>query len=162
MSANVSNGAGTITYQWQQSANGTTGWTDISGAIGATYSPVASAAGIFYYRVIATMSGIGCSFAVSPSYTFTVLNPGTVTTTPSSTLLCLGGTVSLSTIVTGASGSFTYQWQKSSNLSTWTNMSGATGASYSPTNDTLGLRYYRTVVNFSACGLLLCICTDVG
>ena len=153
LSANVSNGVGSITYQWQQSANGTTGWADVSGATNVNYSPIASAAGIFYYRVIATMSGIGCSFAVSPSFTFTVLNPGTITTTPSSTLLCLGGSVALSTSVSGASGSFSYQWQKSSNLNIWLNMSGATGATYSPTNDSLGLRYYRTVVNFSACGL---------
>ena len=153
LSANVSNGAGSITYQWQQSPNGTSGWADIVGATSVTYNPANSVAGVFYYRVIATMSAVGCSYAVSPSYTFTVVNPGTVSVSPSTTELCLDGSQTLSTTITGASGLYTYQWQEGSSTSTWWNLSGATSANYAPTNDSLGLRYYRPVINFSVCGL---------
>ena len=50
--ATVTDG-GSITYQWQSSANGTS-WANITGATGAAYTPPASQAGVVYYRVIAT------------------------------------------------------------------------------------------------------------
>ncbi|MDY0083363.1 MAG: GEVED domain-containing protein, partial [Ignavibacteriaceae bacterium] len=43
-----------ISYQWQASANGTTGWADISGAISTTY--VASTSVTKYYRLVTTCS----------------------------------------------------------------------------------------------------------
>ncbi|HLO45553.1 MAG TPA: PKD-like domain-containing protein, partial [Leadbetterella sp.] len=153
LKASVSNGAGSITYQWQQSANGSTGWYDLPGQVVDSLSPAFSPAGRYYYRVIAYMTGIGCSYAVSPTYTFTVHNPGTITVNPPSTLVCVGGSSPLSTTVVGVSGSYSYQWQGSPNNSTWTSISGATGSSYSPTNDTVGVKYFRIVVNFGSCGL---------
>ncbi|MCP9767537.1 hypothetical protein EGI22_06410, partial [Lacihabitans sp. LS3-19] len=150
--ANVSNGTGSITYQWQQSANGTSGWYDLSGQTADSLNPAVNVSGNYYFRVIAYMSGIGCSYAVSPSYTFSVLNPGTVTISPSSSLICLNGNATLSASTSGVSGAYTYQWQKSNNNSTWMNISGATGNNYSPSNDSTGVRYYRINVNFSSCG----------
>ena len=52
MSVEVTGGAGTIVYQWQQSADGVTGWTDIPGANSSTYAPSSATPGLTYYRVI--------------------------------------------------------------------------------------------------------------
>ncbi len=44
-------GTGTYTYQWQSSANGTTGWTNVaSGGTAATYASGALTATIYYRR----------------------------------------------------------------------------------------------------------------
>ena len=49
-------GNGTYTYQWQNSADGTTGWTDIIGENLINYAPSALTSTI-YYHVIATATG---------------------------------------------------------------------------------------------------------
>ncbi|MCP9764335.1 PKD-like domain-containing protein, partial [Lacihabitans soyangensis] len=152
ITANVSNGTGSISFQWQQSLDGSTGWYDV-GVNSINYTPDFGVAGVFYYRVIATMSGVGCSYAVSPSFTYTVVNPGVVTTTPVSSQVCLNAILPLNTSVTSVSGTHSLQWQEGSSPSVWWNLTGATNAIYNITNDTLGLRYYRAVVNFSSCGL---------
>lgn len=51
---NSTSGSG-VTYQWQSSANGTTGWTNISGATSATYTTSITSA--TYYRCNVTCSG---------------------------------------------------------------------------------------------------------
>lgn len=48
-------GEGTLTYQWQKSANGTGGWTDISGANEASYSFTVSDTA--YFRCVVTADG---------------------------------------------------------------------------------------------------------
>ncbi|WP_255076195.1 PKD-like domain-containing protein, partial [Lacihabitans sp. CCS-44] len=153
LSASVSNGAGSITYQWQQSANGTSGWTDISGQTGSTFAPPYNAAGTFYFRVIATMSAAGCSYAVSPSYTFLVVNPATVTVTPANTSLCIGATQILTTNVTGASGTYSILWQESNNNSAWWNVTSTSSATLNTNNDSLELAYFRPIIDFSVCGI---------
>ncbi|MCP9746748.1 hypothetical protein EGI24_08580, partial [Lacihabitans sp. CS3-21] len=153
LSASVSNGAGSITYQWQQSANGTSGWTDIGGQTGSTFSPPFTVAGTFYYRVIATMSAAGCSYAVSPSYTFNVINPATVTVTPANTSLCIGATQILTTNVSGASGTYSILWQESNNNSVWWNVTSTSSATLNTNNDSLELAYFRPVIDFSVCGI---------
>jgi hypothetical protein len=52
----VTGGTGTYTYQWQSSTNGTTGWTNITGATGETYLPPVSTLtpATYYYRRITT------------------------------------------------------------------------------------------------------------
>jgi hypothetical protein len=54
MTVDVIGGSGTIQYQWQQSPNGTTGWTNAtgSGATTSTFTPVSTTAGTTYYRVL--------------------------------------------------------------------------------------------------------------
>lgn len=49
-------------YQWQLSANGTSGWADISGASGPTYTPILSEVGQ-YLRIGVTASNDGGSSA---------------------------------------------------------------------------------------------------
>ena len=155
LNASVSNGVGSITYQWQQSPNGTSGWADLSGQTASTYFPPVSTLGNYYYRVIAYMTGVGCSYAVSPSSTFTVHNPGSITLNPALTEVCLNATQTITPTVSGVSGAYSYQWQVSQDNSTFSNLSGATGGTYNAYTDSTGLNYYRILVNFSSCGLQL-------
>ena len=51
----------------------------------------------------------------------------------------------------GCTGGYTYQWQSSSNNSTWTNVSGATAINYSPNTISSNI-YFRRNVSASGCG----------
>ncbi|WP_422360231.1 RHS repeat-associated core domain-containing protein [Reichenbachiella sp.] len=66
--------------------------------------------------------------------------------------ICYGasaGTLGNSSSASGGLSSYSYQWQVSSNNSSWSNISGATGKTYSPGNLT-ATRYYRRRV--TSCG----------
>ena len=53
LSGGVTGGSGNYTYRWQSSADGVSSWTDIPGATGATYQPIARAkSGTYYYRCV--------------------------------------------------------------------------------------------------------------
>jgi hypothetical protein len=76
MTANPSGGAGTYTYQWQDSPDGAA-WTDISGATGATYNP-GSITTTTHYRVLVDATGTpdcgGATPAPIPLYSPFCLN----------------------------------------------------------------------------------------
>ena len=138
---------GTITYQWQSSSNNST-WSNISGATSSSYSAPTSTVGTVYYRCVATATKSGVSKSTNSSSASVVVNATpvpTFTTQPSSKSVYVSGTASLSVTATVSSGTLSYQWQSSSNNSTWSNISGATSSSYSAPTSTPGTKYYRCV-----------------
>ena len=61
-------------YQWQQSADGVTGWADISGATAATFNPVGLAGN--YLRLIVTASNAnGTTAAISSNVSAQLVQP---------------------------------------------------------------------------------------
>lgn len=62
-------GTSGLTYQWEESNDGLSGWSNVSGGVGATtdnYTPAATPAGTMYYRMAITCSGnTGYSSAVA-------------------------------------------------------------------------------------------------
>jgi hypothetical protein len=148
ISSSITGGSGSYTYQWQQSADGSTGWTNISGATTANYNPPTSTAGTLYYRVLITDTNTFCANPTSTGASVTVFNDATVSASANNPEVCLNDAVILSSSVNGGSGSFTYQWQQSPNGSTgWTNISGATNATHTPPTTSAGVVYYRILVN---------------
>ena len=116
-------GPGTTTYQWQQSADGTTAWTNIAGATTATYQyAFTGSAGTTHYRLAATGTG---GTAYSNTVTYTAYDAPTVTaaidpqTGPLSQSLTLSGTVT-----DPGSGETTYQWQQYT-ADAWADITGA-------------------------------------
>lgn len=140
LSSSTSGGTGTLGYQWQISTNNST-WSNISGATSSTYNTGALTA-TRYYRVQRTASGSGCGTATSNSVTVTVEPDPSVSINQSSQSICYNSGVSFTSSVSGGTGSASYQWQISTNGSTWSNISGATGSNYNTGNLT-ATRYYR-------------------
>lgn len=147
LKATASSASGTITYQWQSSADNST-WSDISGATSSTYSPANSSAGTTYYRCVATNTLNGFTkTANSNSVTVTV----NATPTPSISSQSVNSAsyyrgdsaASFSVKASSTKGSISYQWQSSTNGSKWSNISGATGTSYTPSTASVGTTYYR-------------------
>ena len=152
---------GTLSYQWQSSSSvATNTFVDInlSSAINEQYTPPTDATGTVYYRRITNItSGSETCFAASSVVSVTVTDVlGGVQATPSQTV-CSGSPVTDLTI-TGGSGlaGEVYQWQMSRTdtaSNSFTNLSGVTGAVYTPSNTQTGTTYYRriTSVTGSSC-----------
>jgi hypothetical protein len=157
MTVTVTGGSGTITYQWQSSANGSTGWANAtgSGATTATYTPPSTVVGTTFYRVLVNATGNGCSQVISANATATITPDISITTQPSNLTECVGGTGTVSVVVTGGSGTITYQWQSSPDGSTgWANAtgSGSTASTFTPPSTTAGLTYYRVIISAANSG----------
>src|SRR6185369_7546497 len=121
MSVTVTGGSGTITYQWQQSSDGSTGWANSTGtgATTSTYTPSSAAPGTTYYRVLINAANNGCDQAVSNNATAIITADLVVSTQPTDVSECVGGTNTMNVTVTGGSGTITYQWQQSPDGSSW-------------------------------------------
>ena len=120
----------TPTVQWQVSTNGGSNWSNISGATNTTYSfTAASGENTNQYRAVFS-NGIG-SDATSNAATLTINYAPSVTQNPSSSTVTAGSTASFTAAATG-NPTPTVQWQVSTNGgSNWSNISGATNATYS-------------------------------
>lgn len=156
LNATASGSVAPYTYQWQSSANGTSGWTNISGQTSASYTTNSSLAnGDYYYRVNVSST---CTQVTSTVAKLTIIADPVVTTQPVGNTICSGATYTLSVAATTtntSAGTITYQWQSSTNgTSGWANVSGGTGANtntYTTAALTSSL-YFRARVTQSGSG----------
>ena len=123
-----------ITWQWASSPNGSSGWLDILNATSATYTPITTDVGR-YLRATATYTdavGPGKSAEAVTAAAVTPDDDGRVTLSTRTPEVGSAIRATLSDPDGGVTGA-TWQWAKSSNGSTgWTNIQGATSASYTP------------------------------
>ncbi|NUO02468.1 MAG: hypothetical protein HUU01_17830, partial [Saprospiraceae bacterium] len=148
----VASGGGTCAAVLWQYRLGTTGtWTNLTSGNTLTTS-TSLAVGTHQYRAYYNcVDAGGCGTATSNTVTFTVVADPSISTHPAGTTLCVSGTHTLSVVAAGGTPSLTYQWQSSPDGTTWTNISGATGTSYTtPTISTT--TQYRVVVSASGSG----------
>ncbi|WP_394750634.1 DUF6443 domain-containing protein [Spongiimicrobium salis] len=140
---NASYGNG-YSYQWQYSSNGSSGWTNISGATGASYNPPGGLTTSRWYRRQVSSCGITRSTSSIKVTVLPNLNAGSIAGTQT---VCYSGdpaTLGSNSNANGGNGSYSYQWQYSNNgSSSWTNISGATGTSYNPPSGQTSTRWYR-------------------
>ncbi len=126
LTATVTNGTGTITYQWQSSTDGGGSWTNV-GSNANTYT-TASLTQTTDFRVLVSQAGVGCDNTESAPTTITVVADPSITIAGETTV-CTGGNADLTATVAGGTGTCTIQWQYLDGA-TWTNISGATNAAY--------------------------------
>ncbi|SFO78012.1 VCBS repeat-containing protein, partial [Chitinophaga sp. YR627] len=144
-------GSGTYTYQWQQSTDNST-YTNISGATSASYDPPVQSTTTYFRRLITS----GACTTASASNVVTITIQSAVTnntiTAPATTTFCSTGDAAIITgaAPAGGSGTFTYQWQSSTDNTTFTNIAGATALSYDPPAASV-TTYYRRQVTSGAC-----------
>lgn len=141
--------AGTsVSYQWESSPDGTTGWAVISGATSATYAPGSLTSTQYYRRTtVATVGGKSCYSPPTNTVAKTVntVDAGVVS---GDQTLCADATPTAIGPVTAGSGSgtLTYRWERSvDGASDWIVIDGATAATYNPESAT-STAYYRRVV----------------
>jgi gliding motility-associated-like protein len=140
----------TGTIQWQSSPDGSTNWSNISGATSSPYSTPTLTTGTYYYRALLT-SGVCATTATSNVVTINVsATPvaGSSKATPDS--ICAGNNSVLS--LTGSTGLI--QWQESANgTNGWVNIIGATGATTSncTTANLNSTMFYKAILSSGAC-----------
>jgi len=124
----------TITYQWQRSTDGVL-WNNILLATNSTYVISVDDVGYFLRSQVfgtRTVSSVDYKYT-SPSLA-TVVVPALVAVSTSAPVVSgswtEGSTLSTTNGTWTSSGTFTYQWQSSSDNSTWSSISGATSSSY--------------------------------
>jgi hypothetical protein len=144
LSSSTTGGTGTLSYQWQSSPNGSSSWTNISGATSATYNPT-NITSTTYYRVLLSATGSGCGTAQTNTVTVNVVADPAITTQPVGGTICTGGSITLSMAASGGTPSLTYQWYRNGS-----SISGATNPSYAAT--TAGTYYCIASASGSGCG----------
>lgn len=152
-SAAATGGDGTWTYKWEKSTNGTS-WSVITGATSTSYSPGVLST-TTWYRMTST-SGSSCGSIESNTVKILVYNDlyaGLVgnnhSVCPQSPANTMNGTANPS----GGDNTYTYQWQSSPDNATWTDISGATSASFSSTTGITSTTFYRrNTTSGSGCG----------
>ncbi|HQP05086.1 MAG TPA: hypothetical protein PLP11_10825, partial [Bacteroidales bacterium] len=147
-SSSVSNGTGTIAYQWQYSPDNVTFTNVVAGTpAGAAYTNPAStsmtvggftANGTYYYRLSATASGNGCASPVTggASTVQVVSDPSLTAATRTNSIICTGGSSVYSSTLSNGTGTVAYQWQYSTDNVTYTNVVNGTPAGSNYTNPT--------------------------
>ncbi|HEU4610022.1 MAG TPA: DUF6443 domain-containing protein, partial [Chitinophagaceae bacterium] len=114
-------------------------WSNINGATAQTYTPGNLVASV-YYRVITTSNGVSVTSNVS---TITVYPQLLTSVSPVSKAINHNTSPGqLTGTATGGNSVYTYQWQSSSDNSTWSNIGGATSQNFTPGN-LLSTTYYR-------------------
>lgn len=165
-SMSVNSSAASNSYTWQASANGSSGWSNVTNAVpaGAVYSGsntsvlTVTTASTYYYRCLVTDITASCT-ATSGTSTLVVNTAPSITLQPVNANITTSGTATFFAGVTGSG--LTYQWQENSgsgfsnisNGGTNPTYSGATTSSLAITNTPLsmsGYSYQCIVTN--ACG----------
>lgn len=142
--ATNSSGTGTVSYQWQQSTDNLV-WNDVAGAVSASYDPPSGLLANNYYRVFITYVSNGVSCTTISSVHTIFVNSVTSGAILNNQTVCTGGdpvSMTYSTAAT-ASGFVSYQWESSTNNTTWNTISGATSASYDPPANATASAYFR-------------------
>ena len=139
----------TPTYKWySNTTNSNTGGTLIASATSSTYTPPATTAGTTYFYAEVYPAGYECAKTASTPIAYTVNAVSAAGTISGNQSVCPAAPATVS--LTGYTG--TIQWQSSTtgNSGSWTNINGATSASYTAPSITQ-ITYFRAIVTNSTC-----------
>jgi hypothetical protein len=157
-----SEGSGTFTYQWRKDG------IDIPGATDATYkfttNDVADAGAFTYTRMVTDVACNG-SKPSAGSYILVVNTSEEVKVTPSTSMVCYGGSFTLeAALVNGAVTASACTWQSFVN-GTWTDIQGATSSATLTIDPATATAQYRVLVGVqdeSCPGISNAVTVDVG
>ena len=154
--AEVSDG-GDLTYQWYSNlVRSNTGGDPIPGATGETYAAPIGKQGIMYYYVVITntntsVNGTQTAIMTSEAAMVAVIinaKAPAISDQPEDCYRDEGETAELTVTATSPDdGVLSYRWQRSTDGTTWNNISGATGETYIATAGAPGtMIHYRVIV----------------
>ncbi len=147
-SSSTGNPGGGPTFQWYKNN------VAISGATLSTYSASSlSNADVIKCGMTSNYTCLTTPTVTSNNVTMVVLNTITNNTVGSDETVCYNtaaSSIAPTATITGGTGSYSYQWESSSDNSSFANISGATSSSYAPGNITSSI-WYRRIVNSGAC-----------
>jgi RHS repeat-associated protein len=140
----VAGGNGVYAYEWQQSLDGSN-WTSTN--VTGTVFTVAGVTAKTYYRVAVTSNGVTAYSSMALVDVYPPLTVGFID--PNGQQVLVNAVPQPLTIsgISGGNGSYTYQWEVSSDNISFTPIGQANSATYSPTPASLpSYNYYRLAV----------------
>ena len=145
-------GSGAIDYQWEQSADGNTGWTNAEGTSNTQNYTTPALTSSMYYRRVATNAT--CGFTATSNAALVTVAADLTQRNPSAATITSGNTYTFILVpATGGSGAITYQWQQSADGSTgWTNATGTSNTQNYTTPALTSNMYYRRQATAATCG----------
>lgn len=147
---------GTLSYSWQQSIDGGSTWTDITGDTLDSYDPAQITQTTNYRRGARRFSC--ATWIYSNSVTKTVVNNytdgGAISGDESACGAFDPAAMTETTPPSGGSGTIEYQWQDSTANGNWADISGAVSATYDPSTIS-ATTYYRRGVRRTGCSPFL-------
>ena len=144
-------GNGTYSYQWQSSADNVA-FTNITGATGQNFDPPATQTTVYYRR---NVSSGNCSPSVVSNVVSIIVTPAVSNNSiisPAITAFCAPGDPQVinGSAASGGNGTYTYQWQSSSDNVNFTNIAGANAQNFDPPATSANI-YYRRIVTSGSC-----------
>jgi hypothetical protein len=145
-------------YQWQQSTDGGTIWTNVTDGTGGTtlnYTPD-TLTQTTLYRLVSVGSAAFCKTTISNTVTITVLPPFTGGTIGQSQPYCYGIRPLIVwgfNSATGGSGQYVYQWESSSDGNIWGTLGGSISQQYQFDDTVRQTTYYRRSVRDVVCNI---------
>ncbi|PCJ82012.1 MAG: hypothetical protein COA49_03355 [Bacteroidetes bacterium] len=142
----------TFTYDWEWSANGTSGWTS-TGQSGLTYSPgLLTAQRWFRVKVLNSLCSVTKYSNIIDVFVREDISAGNIT--PAFIQICYNTSTPLTLNNTvGGDSNYVYVWEESlAGANSWSNATGATNSTSYTTELLLGSHDYRVRVN-SGCGI---------
>ena len=127
----VTGSSGGTSYEWYKSTDGT--YSLIAGEVSSTLTFAATPSETTYYRRISIANGTGDSCKEFSSASIVYVNDITAGSINGTQTICNGTTAAVLTQNTAATatGTLSYQWE-SDESGSWTDITGATSATYSP------------------------------
>lgn len=150
-SVSVTATGNSLAYQWYSSSDGET-FTAISGATSDTYTIPTSSTGTTYYRCEITNTLNGYTSVTETSVAVITVENVTApvfNTNPQDQVVYIGVSAVPLTALATSNATITYQWQSSSNGTSWSNVSGAVQSAYTPPSSAAGQTLYRCVATAS-------------
>ncbi|GAA2243995.1 hypothetical protein GCM10010401_16420 [Rarobacter faecitabidus] len=122
-------------YQWQSSSDGAT-WANVDGATTASFATPATTLGDNGTKFRVVVAGTAGNEVTSDVASLTVNpRPVSINTNPANAAVVEGETASFAVAAVGST--LTYQWQSSADGQAWTDVAGATAATYTTPSTTL-------------------------
>jgi len=148
--AAATGGSGTITYQWQQSSNNST-WANASGtSTNVNYTTPALTSSMYYRR---TATDATCGLTHTSAAALVTVAAVLTQPNPAAASIPAGTTRTFSLgVASGGSGAITYNWQQSTNNSTWSDATGARNGQNYTTPALTSNMYYRRQATAATCG----------
>ncbi len=143
--------SGSISYQWQVSTtSATAGFYDITNATNPTYDVASGLTTTSYYKRIVTSVLNGQTCVNSNAVITVFVNNLTAGVIGSNQTVCslqnpTNITETTAPLLTNSTAVLSYQWQSSTDMSTFTNINGATGVSYDPPAGITATTYFRRI-----------------
>jgi len=143
-----SGGSGVYSYSWQSSSNNSS-WSLITGSTNQDFSHGVAVSTVYYQRLVTSGSCPGVPSQSVGLITEQLIGNNVVN---SSQTICLPLSAStlVGTLPSGGNLQYIYQWETSSDNSTWTAFSGETNQSFSPSGPAVNT-YYRRWVQGGLC-----------